>query len=391
MVYVDQGLNIASHTSKSFLQEWQPYDLDREAISFPSEMYTSPEIYRLEQDRIFGKTWIYVGLIQQLQGPGSYFTIEIAEQPLIILLDKNGQLRAFFNVCPHRASPLALGSGQCNKLTCLYHAWTFDLEGKLKGAPEMETAENFDLEAHSLTAIKVDTWGAFIFVNLDPASPPLSTQLGDLPEKLQHYQLNDWVIAHSYEYWVEANWKLYFENTAESYHEPNVHDIVPKFYQDIEAEAKHYSYLQHTPMSGLESEEASPLTDHLSQMLSQMPHLENFSETEMSRITVLCHFPNFFVTFSPFSVGVGYLDPQGPTQTRLYGHMLFPHVEAAPPEVLQPLIEMADKSMQEDLNLLPHIQKRMQGVGYHPGRLSPKREMGIHLFQSLVMQYLQSS
>ena len=84
-----------------------------------------------------------------MEGPGSYFTVDIAEQPLVILLNKAGELRGFFNVCTHRAGPVALGSGKCNRLTCLYHAWSFDLEGNLRGIPDMETAENFDLVSHS--------------------------------------------------------------------------------------------------------------------------------------------------------------------------------------------------------------------------------------------------
>ncbi len=118
-----------------FLDTWTPQSLSSEATTFPAEMYTSEEIYRLEQRLIFGETWYYVGHISQLQGAGSYFTVEIAQQPLVILKNQAGELRGFFNVCSHRAAPVAVGSGKSHCLTCLYHAWSFDLEGNLKGIP----------------------------------------------------------------------------------------------------------------------------------------------------------------------------------------------------------------------------------------------------------------
>ena len=120
---------------ESILRRWQPQALKNEATTFPAEMYTSQEVYQLEKTRVFGKSWYYVGHISQLHGPGSYFTVEIAEQPLVIVQTKTGEMRAFFNVCTHRAGPVALGSGKCQRLTCLYHAWSFNLEGKLRGIP----------------------------------------------------------------------------------------------------------------------------------------------------------------------------------------------------------------------------------------------------------------
>lgn len=205
------------------LQSWRSRSLTNEAVTLPAEMYYSPEIYRLEQQQVFGKYWYYVGHISQLDGPGSYFTVEIAEQPLVILQNKAGELRAFYNICSHRAGPIAVDSGKCQRLTCVYHAWSFDLEGKLRGMPDMENAVDFDLEDHALKAVKVDTWGPFIFVNLDPNSESLLTQLGELPELFKRYRLSEWKRAHSIDYWTDTNWKLYVENNTESYHEPSVH------------------------------------------------------------------------------------------------------------------------------------------------------------------------
>lgn len=369
------------HNQVSYLQNWQPQDLKTAAVTFLAEMYTSPRIYQLEKERIFAKTWYYVGHISQLQGAGSYFTVEIAEQPLVILQTQTGELRGFFNVCTHRAGPVALGSGKCNRLTCLYHAWSFDLAGNLRGIPDMETAAEFDIASHALTPVKVDTWGPFIFVNLDLNSQPLATQLGELPEMFQRYRLSEWARVHSIDYWTDTNWKLYVENNTESYHEPTVHPILAKYYQAITAEAKHYYYLQYTPTlvdsNGVDSFKQPGLT------------ITGLNDYEINGVATISFFPNFAWILGPNVAIIYLIDPQGISRTRVRWDWLVPNTAAAKSaENLQPLIEFFDSIQREDLNILPEIQKRIQSLGYLPGRLSPTREVGTHLFQQLIMQHI---
>ena len=366
----------------SFLDRWQPQNLQSEATTFPAEMYTSVEIYQLEQKQIFGKNWYYVGHLSQLEDPGSYFTVDIAEQPLVILQNKVGELRGFFNVCTHRAGPVALGSGKCSRLTCLYHAWSFDLEGNLRGIPDMETAENFDLVNHALPAVKVDTWGPFIFVNLDPNCQPLAVQLGELPEMFKRYRLSEWARVHSIDYWTDTNWKLYVENNVENYHEPSVHPVLAKYYNHIEAEARAYYYLQYTPS----------LTDSEGINSSPKPglNIEGLNAREMNGVSTISFFPNFAWIMGPNVAIIYLIDPQGVSRTRVRWDWLVPNTAAAKaPENLEPLIEFFDNIQKEDLQLLPEVQKRIQSLGYHPGRLSPTREVGTHLFQELVVRHLK--
>lgn len=341
-------------------------------------MYYSPDIYRLEQQRIFGKYWYYVGHTSQLNGPGSYFTVEIAEQPLVILLDKQGKLRAFYNICTHRAGPVAAGSGTCHRLTCLYHAWSFDLDGTLRGTPDMEAAEDFDRDAHALPPVQVDLWDCFIFVNLDPNAAPLADQLGELPDLFQRYRFANWARVHSVDYWTDTNWKLYVENNTESYHEPTVHPVLRKYYKHIKAEARHHYYLQLTPLT-LDDDQAWTRGN---------PDLyaPDLSPDEMDWASTMSFFPNFAWIVTPACTIIYLIDPQGPCKTRVRWDWLVPDTEAArSPENLDPLIEYFDNIQQEDLLLLPEIQTRVQSMGYRPGRLSPTREMGTHLFQELIM------
>lgn len=359
-------------------QKWRPQSLSSEAVTLPAEMYDSPEVYRLEQEQIFGKYWYYVGHVSQLAGPGSYFTVDIAEQPLVILLDQAGKLKAFFNICTHRAGPVAMGEGKCQRLTCLYHAWSFDLDGNLRGIPDMDRAENFDRADHALKPVKVDTWGPFIFVNLDPDSDSLQVQLGELPELFQRYRLEDWARVHSVDYWTDTNWKLYVENNTESYHEPSVHPVLAKYYQGVKAEARYHYYLQYTPFVG---------NDDLPASLNPELYTPGLNDYEMAGVSTMSFFPNFAWITSPTCAIIYLVDPQGPLKTRVRWDWLVPNTEAAKsPENLEPLIEFFDNIQKEDLNLLPEVQKRIRSMGYVQGRLSPTREVGTHLFQELIMK-----
>jgi phenylpropionate dioxygenase-like ring-hydroxylating dioxygenase large terminal subunit len=357
---------------------WQSQPLNK-AVTLPAEVYFSPDIYRLEQQNIFGKQWCYVGHLSQLDGIGAYFTVELAEQPLVILRNSVGELRGFYNICTHRAGPLVLGEGQCHRLTCLYHAWSFDLEGNLRGIPDMETAENFDRAAHALTPVQVDTWGPFIFVNLDLEAAPLAEQLGELPHLFQRYRLHEWARVHTVDYWLEANWKLHVENTAESYHEPSVHPAIAHLYQQVVAEARHYYYLQRSP---LQDEDA-----HKPYVPGSDLCIDGLTPDQMEWLSIMSFFPNFAWILSPGYALTYLFDPQGPTRTRVRLDWLVPNTEAAKsPENLAPLIQFMENLQHEDMQLLPQIQKRVQALGYHRGQLSPSREMGTHLFQELVMQ-----
>ena len=370
----------AINKQNSFFQKWKPQSLQSEATTFPAEMYTDERIYRLEQERVFGKKWCYVGHISQLQGFGSYFTVDIAEQPLVIVQTKAGELKGFYNICTHRAGPVAIGSGKCNRLTCLYHAWSFDLEGNLKRVPDMETADNFDLASHALTAVKVDTWGPFIFVNLDPNSQPLAVQLGELPEMFKRYRFSEWARVHSVDYFTDTNWKLYIENNVESYHEFSVHKSIAKYYKATKAEAKHYYYLQYAPF---------PPNDEVYSLLKPGLYFEGLGEAEMRGKSTMSFFPNFAWIIRPWIAIIYLIAPQGVSRTRVRWDWLVPNTEVAKSrEHLEPLIEFFDNIQQEDLQLLPEIQKRIQSLGYRPGRLSPTREVGTHLFQELIMRSL---
>ncbi len=136
------------------------------ASTLPSEWYTDPSILEQEKAKVFSRAWNLVGRIDQVAEPGDYFTATIADEPVIVARGADEKLRAFSNVCRHRAGPVASGEGKRKVFQCGYHGWTYTLDGRLLGTPEFDGVECFSKEENCLPEFAVDTWGALVFVNL---------------------------------------------------------------------------------------------------------------------------------------------------------------------------------------------------------------------------------
>ncbi len=194
-----------------------------EAETLPTWCYTSPAFYRREVERIWRKVWNFLGSADHIANPGDYFTLTFAGTPLIIVRDQDGAVRAYVNSCRHRGCELLEGEGNSKLIVCPYHSWSYELNGRLRGAPEMDKTIDFDKADNGLIPIRADTWGGFIFVCFDNGAPPLKAFLGELPEKLAPYGLGDMALVRRKSYDIACNWKLFVENAKESYHIGTVH------------------------------------------------------------------------------------------------------------------------------------------------------------------------
>jgi choline monooxygenase len=194
-----------------------------EAETLPPWAYTSPGFYSGEVQKIFGKSWNFIGRADQLREPGCYFTLDFAGVPLAVVRGKDGKIRAFANTCRHRGARLLAGEGKTRDIRCPYHSWNYSLAGALRVAPEMEQTLNFDTAQFGLREFRLDSWCGFLFVCFDPDAPPLLEFLGDLPALLAPYQLDDMITVRRKEWDIACNWKIYVENAMESYHVPTVH------------------------------------------------------------------------------------------------------------------------------------------------------------------------
>jgi choline monooxygenase len=216
--------------------------------TLPYRWYTDSEVFELERERLFARSWQYAGHVGELAQPGSYFTLRTGDVPLVVVRDRDGELRAFINVCRHRGAEVVSGAGRCTTLQCHYHAWTYGLDGALRAAPRSDGDPGFDRETLGLRPALVDTWGPFVFVNADADAAPLADTLGTLPELVRDAGLDvDALVFHSrVPYSLEANWKVAVENFLECYHCAVAH---PSFSDVIDVGADAYRLESHPTFS----------------------------------------------------------------------------------------------------------------------------------------------
>lgn len=193
------------------------------AQAMPKSVYVSPEFAEAEQRHIFAQDWLCAGRADALREPGDYLTMEIAGEPVIILRDRDGALRGMSNVCRHRMSTLLEGRGQVRAIVCPYHAWTYNLDGSLRGAPAMTLNETFCKEAVHLPAIRVTDWHGWIMVTLNADAPDIHERLREVDALVGHLDMASYAETFREEFRWATNWKVLAENFMESYHLPACH------------------------------------------------------------------------------------------------------------------------------------------------------------------------
>ncbi|MSP51109.1 MAG: aromatic ring-hydroxylating dioxygenase subunit alpha [Alphaproteobacteria bacterium] len=196
------------------------------ARHLPGYLYTSPEIYAEEIDKIFMKDWLCVGRVEQYPNVGDYRAMRIAGEPIIICRNQDNKLKAFANVCRHRGVEVApVGGGNTKQFTCPYHAWLYDLDGKLVGAPFNKETPGYDFKSCRLPEVKIDTWCGYVFVNFDPNSISLSAFLDDpgVRKAEQYLHPEKTRIGDEYTFDIECNWKFVPENLMDIYHAKAIH------------------------------------------------------------------------------------------------------------------------------------------------------------------------
>jgi nitrite reductase/ring-hydroxylating ferredoxin subunit len=193
------------------------------ATTLPARFYTDPDVFAAEREAIFARSWISVARLEDLAVTGDYVTFAIAGEPVVVVRDRDGALRAFSNVCRHRNMTIVEGTGSAKALQCPYHLWTYRLDGTLARAPGMERAIGFDPATVCLPELRVEDWLGWVFVNLDPEAAPLAPQLTGLEAICAPHDLGSMRRVGVLDYPSPWNWKISVENFAESYHHPGVH------------------------------------------------------------------------------------------------------------------------------------------------------------------------
>lgn len=209
----DAAAELLANTSVPFAQ----------ARAMPKSVYTSPEFLALEQTRIFRRDWLCAGRAEALPDAGDYLTMDIAGEPVIVLRDRDGAIRAMSNVCRHRMSTLLEGRGNARSIVCPYHAWTYNLDGTLRGAPAMANNAAFCKQDIRLPQIRAEVWQGWIMVTLNPDAPAPSEALKDVDALVGYLDMSTYRETFRETFRWATNWKVLAENFMESYHLPVCH------------------------------------------------------------------------------------------------------------------------------------------------------------------------
>ncbi len=346
--------------------------------TLPADWYVDEGIYRLEQERIFERSWQYVGQVSSLKEPGDYVTTEIGRVPIVVLRNNEGSLAGFVNVCLHRCAEVVQGSGHRNVLQCHYHAWAYDLDGKLISAPRSDREEGFELGDFCMERVRVETFGPFVFANVSSEAPPLAEQLGELPALLAADDM-DFSAVRSLEHteWeVNANWKIVVENFDECYHCPVAH---PSFSRVMEVSPDAYVL----ESGRYWSRATTPLRVWPEGRQPSLPY-DPAGVIDKGNFAFL--WPNWTVVQNPGprNVMAFYFVPKGPEKTVVVSDYMFG--DDASPELIRQIVDFNVAVGAEDQRLVESVQRGMRSGRVPRGRLLLDSERLIQHFQSLVRE-----
>ena len=193
------------------------------STALPPGLYHDPEIFALERRKLFAKGWLCPGLAAEIAKPGDYLTFSIGDQPVFTIRGEDGAIRSFSNVCLHRMMRLLDGRGNCPRIVCPYHAWTYTIDGRLLGAPHMKESPGFEPRALGLPEIRTEIWEGWIYVTLDPEAASVAELLRPLQDIVAPYAMAGYVPVAAQDHVWATNWKLLTENFMEGYHLPVAH------------------------------------------------------------------------------------------------------------------------------------------------------------------------
>ncbi len=356
-----------------------------DAETMPAWTYTSPAFYRREVARIFGKVWNFLGAADQLPEPGDYRALTFAGVPLVLVRGNDGAVRAFANACRHRGSELLEGAGNCRTIVCPYHSWTYGLDGRLMTAPEMHESHGFDPAAFGLLPLRLETWGGFMFVNFDADAAPLAEYLGDLPQRVAPYRLEDMACVRRKEYVMACNWKLFVENAKESYHIATVHRQTINRY----ASARSSGYW----VEETKGEYCTTFAQHEGSMAllkgdAGFPVIESLAgRREAGGTSAPLIYPSTYLACTIDCAWYLELHPLGPDRTRLIHGALFPISRLTRPDfeaTAQNYYKRWDITIEEDIVASERQQRGLDSPLALPGRFS-HREPLVHAIDNWVL------
>ena len=352
------------------------------ALTLAAEYYTSAAYFEREMDALFRRMWVCAGREEQVQRPGEFFLRDLAGESLIVTRAPSGRVRAFHNVCRHRGTRLCTEPNGvfAGSIQCPYHAWTYDLEGRLIGAPHMDEVPHFRKDDYPLHDVKSDTWDGHVFVNLNRDAPTLVAQLSDLPSKFAPWRMRELRLGHRITYDVRANWKLIVQNYNECLHCPNLHPALNRLSHYLSGENEP---LRATYMGGRMDLRAGVETLSIDGKCPRA-FLPGLSPEDVRRVYYYAIFPNMLLSLHPDYMMVHTLWPVAPDRTiNICEWHFHPDALAASPFDASDAIEFWDVTNRQDWHVCELSQAGISSRAYTPGPYSNREDL-LYAFDRMI-------
>ncbi len=328
----------------------------------PASVYREATRYDDERRHVFGRSWLFMGHVSELAGDGDVIAATIAGYPLLVVRTANG-LKAFHNVCRHRAGPLFDEErGNCgNTLTCKYHGWAYALDGRLKNARDFGVAPGFDPRNFVLFELKVETWRGFVFVNAEKSAPVLARLLAPLDSRIGKRDFDALVHADRRVHDIACNWKVYVENYLEGYHIPVVH---PGLSAEVDA-----SKYQVTVEDGV--------------CFHSAPQKVQAADTIYDGLWAFVQ-PHLGLNIYGHGLMVERMAPTAVNSTRLIYDYYLTREMADDPRERHRILSTSGMVTAEDKWICERVQANLEAGVYENGVFSPRHEQGVAWFQHFV-------
>lgn len=349
--------------------------------------YTDPGIFALEQEHIFETSWFCVVLSADLAKSGDWKVVTVGREEVIVSRNRKGQVRAYFNVCRHRGMRVCVDeSGSSRAFQCGYHAWTYDLDGKLIAAPNLTKMPDINRESYGLRQVHSREWLGYVWICLADEPPSFEetvlgevvTRLGEV-QNLDNYHVESLSLGKRVTYDVAANWKLIIENFQECYHCATIHpeltEVLPEFADGWASQA----FVNHGAEFG---ESIDGFTVDGSQGMAPLPLIAPDQDRKYYAITIT---PNVFVNMVPDHVIVHRMFPVAADRTIVECDWLFAPSVVESGADIDPSVELFHRVNQQDFEACEHTQPGMSSAAYAAGGVLVPAEHHIQAFHQWVV------
>ena len=338
----------------------------------PGGIYTSSDVYAVERDQIFLRSWLCVGREEETPQPGDFFASRIMGEPFLVVRNEAGAINAFANSCRHRGVEVARGRGNAKQFSCPYHAWSYGLDGSLVGAPHMEETTDFNKADFPLITPAQATWEGNVFVHIGDKPEPFEAAYAPVLTKFAPWHIGELMPVHREMYEVKANWKLIVQNYSECYHCPIIHPALEKLshYRDTENDLEEGPFLGGPMRIGKED---GGLSRDVKRTAPPLPGLKG---ENLQRAYYYLLFPTLLISLQPDFVLMHHLQRVAPDHTRIVCQWLY-HPDAINQDGFdaQATIDLWDEVNRQDWRVSELTQQGVASRAYRPGPYSALESM----------------